>query len=87
MLGLPARRVAIVCRIGANLVHIEIEDQGPGFRPEDVPDPTDEENLENSSGRGIVLMRSFMSHVEYNDVGNRVIMEKQRAADGSAGRV
>ena len=76
----PNKTVAIVCRIAANLVRIEIEDQGSGFRPEDVPDPTDEENLENPSGRGIVLMRSFMSLVEYNDVGNRVIMEKQRAA-------
>jgi serine/threonine-protein kinase RsbW len=72
--------VAIVCRVTPDLLHIEIADEGPGFIPEDVPDPTDPENLEKPSGRGIVLMRNFMSLVAYNEQGNRVIMEKQREA-------
>jgi serine/threonine-protein kinase RsbW len=76
----PNKSVDIVCRIEANLLHLEVQDEGPGFRPEDVPDPTEPENLENISGRGIMLMRSFMTRVEYNEIGNRVIMEKERSA-------
>ncbi len=60
-------------------LRVEVTDEGPGFTPEDVPDPTDDDNLEVPSGRGIMLMRSFMSLVEFNDKGNCVIMEKQRA--------
>jgi serine/threonine-protein kinase RsbW len=61
-------------------LRVEITDEGPGFTPEDVPDPTDDDNLEVPSGRGIMLMRSFMSLVEFNDKGNCVIMEKLRAS-------
>jgi serine/threonine-protein kinase RsbW len=57
---------------------IEIEDEGGGFEPADVPDPTDDENLEIPSGRGLMLMRSFMSNVEFNDRGNRVAMFKDK---------
>ncbi len=57
---------------------IEIEDEGTGFTPEEVPDPTSIENLEKPCGRGIMLMRAFMSRIEYNDQGNRVILEKVR---------
>jgi serine/threonine-protein kinase RsbW len=71
--------VEIMCRVTQDLLHIEIADEGEGFVPEDVPDPTDPENLEKPSGRGIVLMRNFMSMVAYNESGNRVIMEKQRS--------
>ena len=73
--------VAIVCRMTPELLHIEIADEGQGFVLEDVPDPTDPENLEKPSGRGIVLMRNFMSLVAYNETGTRVIMEKQREAE------
>jgi serine/threonine-protein kinase RsbW len=73
--------VAIVCRLTPELLHIEIADEGQGFIPDEVPDPTDPENLEKPSGRGIVLMRSFMSLVSYNEQGNRVIMEKRRGTE------
>ncbi len=54
--------------------HIAVEDQGPGFNPEAVPDPTLDENLEQPGGRGLLLMRAYMSEVEYNARGNRVRM-------------
>jgi serine/threonine-protein kinase RsbW len=76
----PSKTVRIACRIGVQKVRIEIEDQGPGFHPEDVPDPTADENLERPCGRGIMLMRAFMSTVEYNSTGNRVVLEKHRTA-------
>ena len=78
----PNKTVRIACRIGQQLVRIEIEDQGEGFHPEEVPDPTADENLERPCGRGIMLMRAFMSRIEYNAAGNLVILEKQRTLPG-----
>jgi serine/threonine-protein kinase RsbW len=74
----PSKSVRIQWRIDANSVCVEIEDEGPGFTPEDVPDPTAEENLERPCGRGIMLMKSFMSRVEFSGRGNRVLLEKRR---------
>ncbi len=75
------KHVEIFCRIHDDSVRIEIEDEGPGFQLSDVPDPTADENLERPCGRGIMLMRSFMNLVEYNDRGNRVILEKLKGVD------
>ena len=64
---------------------IEIRDEGPGFQVKEVPDCTKDENLDKSSGRGIMLMRNFMTFVEYNAKGNGVTMEKTRKLDLGAG--
>jgi serine/threonine-protein kinase RsbW len=55
---------------------ITIEDQGPGFNPAELPDPTEDENLERCSGRGILLMRAYMSSVVFNPQGNKVTLSK-----------
>jgi anti-sigma regulatory factor (Ser/Thr protein kinase) len=57
-----------------------IRDQGPGFDPSQLPDPTDPENLERVSGRGLLLMRTFMDEVTFNRSGNQVTMVKRCAA-------
>jgi serine/threonine-protein kinase RsbW len=75
----PRKRVHIECRISDEMVIVEIEDEGPGFDLEEVPDPTAEENLEKPSGRGIMLMRAFMTRVEYEGRGNRIVLEKHRS--------
>ena len=49
-----------------------------------MPDPTSHENLEIPSGRGIMLMRAYMSEVEYLDPGNRIRMVFKKPAPGSA---
>ena len=54
-----------------------VRDQGPGFDPDQLPDPTDPENLEKASGRGLLLMRTFMDSVEFNHTGNQVTMVKR----------
>lgn len=59
-------------------VEISIEDQGPGFNPADVPDPTLDENLERGSGRGLLLIRAYMATAEYNDRGNSLRMVYKR---------
>jgi serine/threonine-protein kinase RsbW len=79
----PAKEVFVTCQISNDKVRVVIEDQGPGFRLQDVPDPTDDENLEKPGGRGIMLMRAFLSVVEYNERGNRVVLEKHRNDDSA----
>ncbi|RKY05636.1 MAG: ATP-binding protein [Planctomycetota bacterium] len=73
------RSVSIEYFITPVKVDISISDEGAGFAPEAVPDPRTEENLYNSGGRGLLLMRSHMDVVEHNDKGNCVHMIKYRA--------
>ncbi len=77
----PHKQVRVKCEVTNERVRIEIEDEGNGFRPDHVPDPTREENLEKPCGRGIMLMRAFLNVVEYNDVGNCVFLEKIKNVD------
>jgi serine/threonine-protein kinase RsbW len=74
--------VHVASKLADDYLFIQITDEGTGFDPTAVPDCTDPENLEIPSGRGLMLMRNFMSRVEYNEVGNSVTMEKRRAAAG-----
>jgi serine/threonine-protein kinase RsbW len=74
----PLKHVRVQCQVNDVRVRIEIEDQGKGFCPDEVPDPTQDENLEKPCGRGIMLMRAFLSHVEYNKSGNCVVLVKER---------
>ena len=55
-----------------------IEDQGPGFDVAKVPDPTCPENLFRVGGRGLLLIRSFMSSVHFNERGNKITLVKRR---------
>lgn len=82
-----SKTVHVACRVTPTLVQIEVTDQGPGFDPSSIPDCTLEERLDVPNGRGVMLMRSFMTKLEYNAEGNRVLMEKQRdpAADATVG--
>jgi serine/threonine-protein kinase RsbW len=72
----PDTSVHVVFKVSAAEILIQITDQGEGFDPHEVPDPTLDENLAVPSGRGLMLMKAFMSVVHYNDKGNQVIMEK-----------
>ena len=63
-------------------MEVTIVDQGEGFDPDDVPDPTADENLENPSGRGVMLIRTFMDEVEYTKNGCSVRMVKYRDREG-----
>jgi serine/threonine-protein kinase RsbW len=74
----PDKSVRIRCEVDPSRVYVEVEDQGPGFNPTDIPDPTAVENLEKPGGRGIMLMRAFMTRVEYVGKGNQVVLEKHR---------
>jgi serine/threonine-protein kinase RsbW len=71
-----SKKVKVSYRLLADRFEIAIADEGPGFDPGDVPDPTAIENLERPCGRGLMLMRHYMSEVQYNDLGNAVVMSK-----------
>jgi CheY-like chemotaxis protein/two-component sensor histidine kinase len=55
-----------------------IQDEGHGFDVACLPDPTDPSNLEKPSGRGLLLIRTFMDEVYHNDQGNEITMIKRR---------
>jgi len=81
------KKVQISYRFVADRFEIHITDEGPGFDPSDVPDPTAVENLERPCGRGLLLMRHCMSEVAFNDRGNGVSMAKVlRGLNGEAAR-
>jgi CheY-like chemotaxis protein/anti-sigma regulatory factor (Ser/Thr protein kinase) len=74
------RQLAITVDVTPTRGTFTIRDQGPGFDPKKLPDPTDPANLERVSGRGLLLMRTFMDEVEFNDTGNQVTMIKRCGA-------
>ena len=70
------RQVYCLAEISRTKARFVIRDQGPGFNPDDLPDPTKPENLEKASGRGLLLIRTFMDDVRYNKTGNEITLEK-----------
>ena len=75
------KTVAVTIKSSPDAVEISVHDQGPGFNPEEVPDPTAEENILKASGRGIFFMRSFMDEVNWlirPEGGTTVRMVKRR---------
>ena len=59
-----------------------IRDEGPGFDPSSIADPTDPQNLQNMGGRGLMLINAFMTDVYHNPTGNEITMVKRAAVDG-----
>ncbi len=73
--------VEVEFRVDPQTTYMRIKDQGAGFDPSAVPDPRDDEHLECTNGRGVMLIRELMSEVRYNDRGNEVTMIKYRSAE------
>ena len=70
----PNKSVFFRAAIDAAHAAFAVEDQGPGFDPASIPDPTEDENLEIPSGRGVMLIRAYMADVEYVPPGNTLRM-------------
>ena len=68
----PTRTVRVEVSIDSTRVELCVVDQGSGFDPSAVPDPTQPGNLERTGGRGLFLIRKLMDEVEYNERGNAV---------------
>ena len=73
--------VEVEFRVDQFTTFMRIKDQGAGFNPAAVPDPRDDEHLECTNGRGVMLIQEFMSEVRYNAPGNEVTMIKRRSKD------
>jgi len=72
------RRVYVTARESPAEGLYVIRDEGPGFDPSQLPDPTDPSNLDRVSGRGLLLIRTFMDKVHHNPAGNQITMVKRR---------
>jgi len=77
--GDRTKTVRIRYHVDAERVLVQVKDQGPGFDPDKVPNPLAPKNLLRSSGRGLFLVRSFMSWVRFNAEGNCVTICKNRS--------
>jgi serine/threonine-protein kinase RsbW len=74
----PTKRVHVRFRILTERFDVVITDEGPGYNPEEIPDPLAAENLERPSGRGLFLMRHYMSEIIVHPPGNRLSLSKLR---------
>ena len=70
------RRIFVEASFSPSGAEFKIRDQGPGFDPKTLPDPTDPANLHQVSGRGLLLIHAFMDAVAFNDSGNEVRLTK-----------
>jgi serine/threonine-protein kinase RsbW len=74
----PGCQVRVRCQTTSKRVLLEVRDEGMGFDPHKVPDPFAPENLERPSGRGLLLMRAYMTWVHFSRRGNCVRLCKER---------
>jgi serine/threonine-protein kinase RsbW len=70
--GDESKRIFFSCTITEARIEMGIQDEGPGFDPDTVPDPTADENLTIASGRGLALIKAFMTNVEIPRPGNQL---------------
>lgn len=73
------RRLRVTVRISRREATFVVRDEGPGFDVTSLPDPTDPDNMLKASGRGLLLIRTFMDDVRHNASGNEITMVKRAA--------
>ena len=69
-----AKLVRVRVEVTSELVRVHIEDDGEGFAPDAVPDPTLPENIERENGRGLFVLRHLVDHISFNEKGNAVCL-------------
>ncbi len=72
----PSKRITVRYYVDAERTVVMVRDEGGGFVPDEIPDPTAEENLERPSGRGLMLMQSYMTKVAFSAEGSEIWMLK-----------
>ncbi len=70
----PNKKVDIEIIFNKKQLNIIVTDEGSGFKPENVPDPTEPGNIEALSGRGVFLMSRLADGIEFSEKGNSVKM-------------
>ena len=71
----PAKMVMVEITVEHNEMIITVTDEGTGFNPKSIPDPTKPENIEEISGRGVFLMTKLADSISFNEKGNSVTMK------------
>jgi serine/threonine-protein kinase RsbW len=66
--------VEIIIHFDESLLEVTVTDEGKGFKPSEIPDPTRPENIEAIDGRGVFLMSRLADEIEFNRKGNSVKM-------------
>lgn len=79
------KKVRVESRMTRTEATFVIRDEGSGFDPGSLPDPTDPDNLTKSTGRGILLIRTFMDEVHFNERGNEITMIKRGSTQTNGG--
>lgn len=82
----PAKRVTVEAWCEPSEIRIRVTDEGTGFDPESLPDPTLPRNRHRPRGRGVFLIRQLMDHVEFNEQGNSIEMVLRSGATARADR-
>ena len=72
------KHITVRYSVSPSRVVIRVADEGEGFSPTKIPDPTTDDRLDCPSGRGVMLMHAYMTKVSYNDRGNEVTLIKTR---------
>ncbi len=75
----PAKRVDVRVEVGEEAVELHVSDEGDGFDPSGIPDPTEPDRIELNQGRGLFLIRQLVDEVHFNDRGNAICMIMRRA--------
>lgn len=76
--GDRSKRVRISYHVDNDKAEIRVADDGEGFDPAGIPDPTAPSRLALPNGRGIMLMRAYMDEVSYNGTGNEIRLLKRK---------
>lgn len=77
--GEPSRRVFVSYDVNPDRIVVRVRDEGVGFNPDKVPDPTSPDRVCLPCGRGIMLMRAYLDEVTYSEQGNEVQLVKERS--------
>ncbi len=76
----PEKQVKLFADWDGNMLYVCVKDEGMGFNPNTLEDPTDPKNILKEGGRGVFLMRKFADHVAFDDNGSRVTMAFRMSA-------
>jgi serine/threonine-protein kinase RsbW len=74
----PAKRVQVEAELGAETIVVTVTDEGDGFDPAQVPEPIRPEQLFETCGRGLFLIRKLVDDVRFNERGNSICMTLRR---------
>jgi serine/threonine-protein kinase RsbW len=68
----PRKNVEIEIFVDNDFLEVIVKDEGKGFDPTNIPDPTNPQNIQNVDGRGVFIMSKLSDEIEYNETGNSV---------------